>query len=132
MKDFVPVDGCRTCNHEIINCRNHTHCSSLGFELICNCEECGGTGAPRLKPEHKYVWYSLCSAHSQWIDPQCPACHSGSWVDEQDPEVIADRQLFKDDAELWIDKHNPCECRTCSGYCACGKLNHHRWEKLNG
>lgn len=44
LKDFVPVKGCEYCDHEIINCRNHTHCSSLGFELICNCPVCKGTG----------------------------------------------------------------------------------------
>ena len=131
VKGFVPVDGCRVCTHEIINCGGHTHCSSLGFELICNCEECGGTGKPKLKPEHKYVWHSLCSIH-QYVDSQCPTCHIGSWIDEQDPEVIADRQLYKDDPELWIDKHNPCSCQTCSGYCACKIDDHHKWEKLNG
>ena len=44
MRDFTPVKGCGYCNHEIINCLNHTHCSSLGFELICDCSICGGTG----------------------------------------------------------------------------------------
>ena len=47
MRDIVIVEGCRTCMHQIINCRNHTHCSSLGHELICNCEVCGGTGKPK-------------------------------------------------------------------------------------
>lgn len=44
LKDFVPVKGCKFCEHEIINCRKHTHCSSLGFELICDCPVCKGTG----------------------------------------------------------------------------------------
>ncbi len=44
IKDFVATPGCNVCNHEIINCRNHTHCSSLGFELMCNCEVCHGKG----------------------------------------------------------------------------------------
>lgn len=44
LRDFVPTPGCPVCKHEIINCRNHTHCSSLGFELICDCEVCHGTG----------------------------------------------------------------------------------------
>lgn len=44
LKNFVPVDGCEVCEHEIINCLNHTHCSSLGSELICDCDYCHGTG----------------------------------------------------------------------------------------
>lgn len=44
LKDFVPTPGCDVCKHEITKCRNHSHCSSLGFELICYCEVCHGTG----------------------------------------------------------------------------------------
>jgi len=54
---------------------------------------------------HRYVWYSFCSAHRE-TDPQCVACHAGRWIDEADPEHVADQQLFRDDPAEWIRKHN--------------------------
>ncbi len=55
---------------------------------------------------HQYVWYSMCSAHPGDIDPQCGPCHSGQWIDQNDLEWKADQQLYKDNPEAWMSKHN--------------------------
>ena len=55
--------------------------------------------------EHKYVWYSICSMH-QDMNPQCGMCHAGQYIDENDPEHIADKKLFTDDPDAWREKHN--------------------------
>lgn len=50
-------------------------------------------------------WYSICSAH-QKRRPDCENCNIGNWVDESDPEWIADQALWESDPDAWREKHN--------------------------
>lgn len=50
------------------------------------------------------VWYSICSAHAEY-DDSCLRCRVGSWVDESDPAVIADRALWESDPDAWRVAH---------------------------
>jgi hypothetical protein len=48
-------------------------------------------------------WYSICSAHN--FDADCELCKVGHWIDESDPEVIADRALWVSNPNAWRAKH---------------------------
>lgn len=52
-----------------------------------------------------YKWYSVCSRHGGVINLDCAACSTGHWVDEDSPEVIADRKLWNEDPDGWREKH---------------------------
>lgn len=51
-----------------------------------------------------WQWYSICSQH-QVGNPECPRCNIGKWVDEADPEVMADHALWESDPDAWRAKH---------------------------
>ena len=49
-------------------------------------------------------WYSICSIHRTY-QQACSMCNAGEWVDEDDPERIADKALWQSDPDAWREKH---------------------------
>jgi predicted RNA-binding Zn-ribbon protein involved in translation (DUF1610 family) len=80
---------CATCNHEVLEHKRgervHTHCGSLGYELICDCPTCHGTGKALVCPDchgEKKVLGEMPpgSTIGDLLDPRsyvdCPTCQS--------------------------------------------------------